>query len=126
MNYNGMEIDDSYHSNNSLSNSNNLSMSSNHQQQRCNTNITIKRVSGVYYALTNNYDVLRPIGKGAYGCVYRPGVKCDGTLHSKEYLSKIQLRKARTANEPNIGKRLSISDQPLQICSLKKFSENPV
>ena len=51
------------------------------------------------------------LSEGAYGCVYRPGVKCDGTLHSKEYLSKIQLRKARTANEPNIGKRLQTLKQ---------------
>ena len=88
MNYNGMEIDDSYHSNNSLSNSNNLSMSSNHQQQRCNTNITIKRVSGVYYALTNNYDVLKPIGKGAYGCVCLASVTIADNNNSNEQIKE--------------------------------------
>ena len=87
MNYNGMEIDDSYHSNNSLSNSNNLSTSSN-QQQRCNTNITIKRVSGVYYALTNNYDVLRPIGKGAYGCVCLASVTIADNNNSNEQIKE--------------------------------------
>ena len=46
--------------------------------------------------------------EGAYGCVYRPGIKCDGTVEtSSKYISKIQKKKERTDNEPVIGKRIA-------------------
>jgi serine/threonine protein kinase len=44
------------------------------------------------------------ISQGAYGCVYKPGIKADGTKESSKYVSKIQLNKDRTENEPIIGK----------------------
>lgn len=46
------------------------------------------------------------ISEGAYGCVYRPGIKCDGTIQKKSVLSKIQKKKARTENEPIIGEKI--------------------
>ena len=47
------------------------------------------------------------IEQGAYGCIYRPGIKCKGTEDSIGYISKIQKKKERTVNEPVIGKVIS-------------------
>ena len=48
------------------------------------------------------------IDEGAYGCVFRPGIKCgDGAIDSSNYISKIQKKKERTMNEPVIGKRIT-------------------
>ena len=46
------------------------------------------------------------LNEGAYGCVYRPGVQCNGKKMSNKYISKIQKKKGRTENEPIIGKKL--------------------
>lgn len=46
------------------------------------------------------------INQGAYGCILKPGIKCDGTKALEGYISKIQKKKARTDNEPIIGKIL--------------------
>lgn len=47
------------------------------------------------------------IKQGSYGCIFKPGIKCDGTIESKKYISKIQKKKARTENEPIIGKMIT-------------------
>ena len=47
------------------------------------------------------------MAQGAYGCIYRPGIKCNGTVDSTKYVSKIQEKKERTMNEPMIGKFIS-------------------
>lgn len=44
------------------------------------------------------------LNQGAYGCVFKPGVKCDGRPLDAKHLSKIQKKKPRTDNEPIIGK----------------------
>lgn len=46
------------------------------------------------------------LSQGAYGCVFRPGIKCDGTLDSDKVITKIQVKKARTEDEPRIGEIL--------------------
>ena len=46
------------------------------------------------------------INQGAYGCILKPGIKCDGTKALEGYISKIQKKKPRTDNEPIIGKIL--------------------
>lgn len=46
------------------------------------------------------------LSEGAYGCVYKPGVQCDGSKMSKNYVSKIQKKKARTMQEPIIGQKI--------------------
>ena len=47
------------------------------------------------------------VNQGAYGCILKPGIKCNGTTLSEEYISKIQKKMPRTENEPIIGKILS-------------------
>jgi len=47
------------------------------------------------------------MAQGAYGCVYRPGIKCNGTVGTKEYVSKIQEKRERTMNEPILGKLIA-------------------
>ena len=47
------------------------------------------------------------LAQGAYGCIYRPGIKCNGTVDSIKYVSKIQKKKERTLHEPIIGKIIS-------------------
>jgi len=47
------------------------------------------------------------MAQGAYGCVYRPGIKCNGTVDSNNYVSKIQEKKERTMNEPMLGKLIT-------------------
>ena len=46
------------------------------------------------------------LNQGSYGCIFKPGVKCDGTPSNSKYLSKIQKKKPRTENEPIIGRRI--------------------
>jgi len=47
------------------------------------------------------------MAQGAYGCVYRPGLKCNGTVEATEYVSKIQEKRERTMNEPILGKLIA-------------------
>lgn len=47
------------------------------------------------------------MAQGAYGCIYRPGLKCNGKFDSTKYISKIQKKKERTMNEPILGKMIS-------------------
>ena len=47
------------------------------------------------------------MAQGAYGCIYRPGIKCNGTVDSTKYVSKIQKKKERTMSEPILGKHIT-------------------
>jgi len=47
------------------------------------------------------------IDQGTYGCIYRPGITCNGNVDSKKYVSKIQKKKERTENEPILGKLIT-------------------
>ena len=49
----------------------------------------------------------KKIDEGTYGCIFRPGINCDGTANSDKYISKIQLKMERTMNEPIIGKLIT-------------------
>ena len=46
------------------------------------------------------------LDEGAYGCVYHPGVQCNGKKLPTKYISKIQKKQDRTEYEPQIGKKL--------------------
>jgi mitogen-activated protein kinase 7 len=65
--YRGMEIDDSYHSVDSIKTSKDKMMLENSNVY--NRKIIVKNISGVNYALTENYKVTKAIGKGAFGFV---------------------------------------------------------
>ena len=45
------------------------------------------------------------LAEGGYGCVFLPGINCDGSsLTSKKYVSKIQIYNKSAKNEIQIGK----------------------
>jgi serine/threonine protein kinase len=56
-------------------------------------------------------DGIHLINEGAYGCIYHPGIACDGKLENTEYITKIQRKTAITENEHAIAERVKeISD----------------
>ena len=47
------------------------------------------------------------IAEGGYGCVFSPGINCNGTImKTKKYVSKIQRYDSSARNEIKIGKKL--------------------
>ena len=47
------------------------------------------------------------IAEGGYGCVFSPGINCNGTtMKTKKYVSKIQRYDSSARNEIKIGKKL--------------------
>ena len=49
------------------------------------------------------------LAQGGYGCVFLPGINCNGTsMTSKKYVSKIQKFDSTARNEIEIGKILQI------------------
>jgi len=53
------------------------------------------------------------INQGSYGCIFKPGLKCNGKLESSNYVTKIQ-KKENTQNEIKIGEKLkTIKDYEL-------------
>lgn len=46
------------------------------------------------------------INEGAYGCIYHPGIKCNGKLENKQYITKIQKQNQTTENEWLISRRI--------------------
>ena len=47
-----------------------------------------------------NSDLL---SQGGFGCVYYPGIKCDGNQEKKEFVSKLQINDYTAVNEVKIG-----------------------
>ena len=46
------------------------------------------------------------LGQGSYGCVYKPGITCDGKKSTQKYITKVQEEEHATYNEINIGKKV--------------------
>ena len=47
------------------------------------------------------------LGKGTYGCVFRPGVNCQGKpAIDPQFVSKIEVKQSTNENEINIGKKI--------------------
>ena len=44
------------------------------------------------------------LSQGGFGCVYHPGIKCDGNKDKKQYVSKLQINDYTAFNEVQIGK----------------------
>jgi hypothetical protein len=51
-------------------------------------------------------EEIRLINEGAYGCIYYPGIKCNGRLENKQYITKIQKQTETTKNEQHISSRI--------------------
>ena len=43
------------------------------------------------------------LSQGGFGCVYHPGIKCDGKKDKKKYVSKLQINDYTAFNEVEIG-----------------------
>ena len=49
-------------------------------------------------------DLIRILSEGTYGCILRPGMKCDNKqIESKNYITKIQVNSSVLQNEVQIG-----------------------
>jgi len=51
-------------------------------------------------------EKLNLINSGAFGCIYRPSLTCDGKIGSIKYITKIQKNERAIANELNISNRV--------------------
>jgi serine/threonine protein kinase len=49
---------------------------------------------------------LNLINSGAFGCIYRPSLTCDGKMGSAKYITKIQKSERTIANELSISERI--------------------
>ena len=49
---------------------------------------------------------IKLINHGTYGCVYHPGVKCNGSVESEKFITKIQKNDDTVQNEIRIGKAI--------------------
>jgi len=48
------------------------------------------------------------IDQGAFGCVFYPGIECDGSISKNpKYISKLHKKEYQVANEYNVGKMVS-------------------
>jgi serine/threonine protein kinase len=53
------------------------------------------------------------INQGSYGCIFKPGLKCNGKLENRQYITKIQ-KKETSQNEIKISEKLrKITDYEL-------------
>jgi serine/threonine protein kinase len=75
----------------------------------------------------------RQIGEGTYGCVFYPGISCNGQPEKTKYVTKIQIQDETSKNEETIGEYIKktkknysdyfapiISSCPLKLASIKK------
>jgi len=75
----------------------------------------------------------RQIGEGTYGCVFYPGISCNGQPEKSKYVTKIQIHDDTSKNEETVGEYIKknkknysdyfapiISSCPLKIASIKK------
>lgn len=46
------------------------------------------------------------LSQGGFGCVYHPGIKCNGNTDKKKYVSKLQINDYTAVNEVQIGKTI--------------------
>lgn len=58
-------------------------------------------------AIKRNPAEIRLLSQGAYGCVFKPQVTCDGSVGDDRYVSKIQSKDEDIDNELTIGKKIS-------------------
>lgn len=56
----------------------------------------------------NENDTNEPklIAKGTYGCIFRPGLSCNGMINDKDSITKIQYDDLTSQNEKNMGKKI--------------------
>ena len=47
-----------------------------------------------------------PINHGAFGCIFYPGIQCDGHLETRHYITKIQKQTHVTENEQYISQQI--------------------
>ena len=64
---------------------------------------------------------IKILSQGSYGCIFRPGIGCDKTPLSNQYITKLQRKKKTSENETLLGKtELSILE--VTIIQLKAMS----
>ena len=51
----------------------------------------------------NETTEIELLNQGAFGCVYRPNIECDGSIGDKRYVTKVQIQGEELKNELYIG-----------------------
>lgn len=46
------------------------------------------------------------LNEGAYGCIFYPGIRCDGKIENRRYITKIQKKTHVTDNEYDVSRRI--------------------
>jgi serine/threonine protein kinase len=59
---------------------------------------------GIVKNVKNNKLKNNLLGQGSYGCVYYPGITCNGKINNKPYVTKLQEVTFYSVNEISIGK----------------------
>lgn len=49
---------------------------------------------------------IKLVAEGTYGCIYRPGITCDGKQETQQYITKIQKHKRAIQNESDISNKI--------------------
>ena len=55
------------------------------------------------YEQDSSTEEVELLDQGAFGCVYRPNIDCDGSIGDKNYVTKVQLKEKELTNEIKIG-----------------------
>lgn len=58
------------------------------------------------YIYRNKKKMSTFLKEGAFGCIYKPGIECNGKPTTNKYVSKIQKTHERTIKEPEIGQKI--------------------
>lgn len=69
----------------------------------------------IYFDEEKSQKKIKLLNQGAYGCVYRPNIECDGNIGNNKYVTKIQL------NKDNVLDELSISEIIKKIPNFQYF-----
>lgn len=64
---------------------------------------------------TQSPNEIQLLNQGAFGCVYRPNINCDGEIGDKRFVTKIQI------GDENIKNELSISEKIIKIPNYQFF-----
>lgn len=55
---------------------------------------------------TNKTNKTKLIGQGSYGCVYYPGIKCNGKTENLQYVTKVQHESQEVIKEKEVGEQI--------------------
>ncbi len=76
------------------------------KQLATNENATNEKTTNEKTTNQKSDEHMIPINHGAFGCIFYPGIQCDGQLETRHYITKIQKQTAVTENEQYISQQI--------------------